>query len=143
MRSSSRSGSLFVSSEGETSRVEQICIRGCAEQSEAVWTGILWQRSLNEVDLACLVGVGNGMWCGGPGEATNEDLGEGASLEDGLLALWEMRNDVELVGCRGDFGCWNRGWCGVEERPIEPGYVAILEPVGSLGSSGSSDSLCS
>ncbi len=28
--SSSRSGSLFVSGEGETSRVEQICIRGCA-----------------------------------------------------------------------------------------------------------------
>ncbi len=81
------------------------------------------------------------MCCGSPGEATNEDLGEGAPLEDRLLALWEMWNDVELVGCRGDFGCRNRGWCGVEEGPIEPGYVAILEPVGSLGSLGSLDSL--
>lgn len=70
------------------------------------------------------------MWCGGLGEATNEDLGEGAALEDGLLAFREMRNDVELVGRGGDFGCRNRGWCGVvEEGPIEPGYVAILQPV--------------
>lgn len=83
------------------------------------------------------------MWCGSLGEATNEDLGEGAALEDGFLALWEMWNDVELVGRGGDFGCRNRGWCGViEEGPIEPGYVAILQPVngwvvGTMGSLGS------
>jgi hypothetical protein len=65
------------------------------------------------------------------GETTNEDLGEGAPLENRLLALWEMWNDVELVGRRGDFGS-RKGGCGlgVEERPIEPGDVAILQPVG-------------
>jgi len=38
------------------------------------------------------------------GEATNKDLGEGAPLQDGLLALGEMRDNVQLVGCRGDSG---------------------------------------
>lgn len=68
------------------------------------------------------------MLCSSLGEAANQDLGEGAPLENRFLALWEMRNDVELVGRRGDFG-WRNGGCGVEEGPIEPGYVAILKPV--------------
>jgi hypothetical protein len=68
------------------------------------------------------------MLCGSLGEATNEDLGEGAPLEDGLLALREMGNDVKFVSGRGDFGSRNGGY-RVEEGPIEPGYVAVLEPV--------------
>jgi len=66
--------------------------------------------------------------CSSLGKATNEDLGEGAPLENGLLALGQMRNDVEFVGRCGDFGCRNRG-CRIEERSIEPSDVAILKPV--------------
>ena len=61
------------------------------------------------------------------GEATNKDLGEGAPLQDGLLALGEMRNDIQLVGRRGNFSRRN-GRCGVEKGAIEPGNVAVLEP---------------
>ena len=69
------------------------------------------------------------MWCRGFAEATNQDLGKGAPLQDRLLALGEMGNYIQLVGRRSDFS-WRNGRCGVEKRAIEPGDVAVLEPSG-------------